>query len=1060
MNAPLLRSSLAIIVGLGATLAGFGQGETCATALPVTPGTYTGDGPSSGAGIDQTCFNFGGINGDWYMFTPVVDGTFTVGSCFGGTDTRLSVFTGSCGALSCYGSSDDFCPMYTGGNSYASEVSNLVATAGVTYYIQFDDNWVQSSYNWYLNFFCANAPSAEYTIVPDCANNIFSVQVNITSLGSAASVDITNNGGAPTVSGVGLGQQLVGPFTAGTPVQLTLVNNSDPGCDGYSPSLVNFTCPILSCGPDNYTHCYGNGENFVQVFQGTTSYPIMLIFNSGAMYQFGGDLITIYDGLDNTGTVLYSGYGVNGNMAGISVTSTNPDDALTMVITSDGFTSCADFGVTGGPLDYTVGCLDCTPPAVTGYTVNTDCDAQQYTVDVSISSIGTDPEVEISNNVGVASSTASAPGVVTAGPFPVGVPTIITLVNDQNALCNVVSQELVNTFCPINITCGQPSFEDQYCYNNNDSRYWIYHNTSSTQPLALLFSQGYIESSNYDHIRIYSGEDNTGTLLWENGSNTMNLAGILAISNPGESIYMEMSSDFTVCCVTNSFGVESEWLWTVGCLDCVQANVSYDVVLDCQNSQFFVATTVNALGSDVTPTITNNGGAPSIPITAAGTYNVGPFAFGSQVRVRVESDENNLCSVQSPTITNAPCPVVDCGPDHYTYCFGNYADTAFVYQSASTFPIAAIFNAGSFGMYGDTLKVYDGANYLAPLIYNNTYVDDMAGQLFTSTNPANALTFRFISDFFYSCQDQQYTALDWDVSCLDCTNPEVEFTMIPDCQHHGFNVQLDVASIGVNAPLGLMVANSYDTDTIFNIQTGTSIIGPFPVDEEVKLTVMNANNPLCRSVSPIYYYPSDSCIITACAATGTEYCYTNHDTAWFTYTSGNANPITLQFGWGQMLVNDYIQIYNGLDTAAQLVYMGNQGGNLQGLAITSNNADNALTLLVISSQVGSCATGQAISSYWTVGCGLVGISDVPAGDFAMFPNPTNGELQVRLPNAVTGRVHMDVIDATGRTVRTLSYSAVSGTNARMDLSELPTGTYMVRMTGATWNSTHPLQVLR
>lgn len=1061
MNARSLRILPITLVALLFAAKGYGQGETCATAVPVTPGTYIGDGPSSGSGIDNSCFGFGGFNGDWYSFTPVVDGTFTVGACNGGTDTRLSVFTGTCGALSCYGSSDDFCQMYQGGSFYASEVSNLPATAGTTYYIQWDDNWVQNGYTWYLNFFCANAPTASYTVLPDCPNNQFSVMVDITGLGSAASVDITNNGGAPPVSGVGLGQYTTGPFVAGTPVQLTLVNNSDIGCDGYSPALVNFTCPIVSCGPDNYTYCYGNSTTYTQVFQGNSTYPLLLHFNSGFMYQFGGDLITIYDGLDNTGLVLYSGFGdVLGNMAGISVTSTNPDHALTLVITSDGFTSCQDGGVTGGQLDYTVGCLDCTPPGVTGFTVNTDCVGQVFTVDVNITSIGTDPNVEIANNVGVASSFATSPGVVTAGPFPVGVPATITLVNDQNALCNVVSQPLVNTFCPINITCGEPSFDDSYCYQNSDSHYWIYHNTG-TQPLAILFSQGWIETNFYDNLRIYDGEDNTGTLLYQHGGVTENLAGLLAISQPGHSLYMEMSSDGSVSCATQSFGAESEWLWTVGCLDCLQSQVSYDVVLDCPNSQFFVATTVSDLGSDVTPTITNNGGAPEIPITGTGTYNVGPFAFGTQVRVKVENDENGLCTVQSPVITNAPCPLVDCGPNSYTYCYHNGLDSTVVYQSATTYPIAMIFNSGALDTYGDSIYVWDGANYLATQIYAGVNNYDLSGLLFTSSNPANALTVKFKSDpFFGSCVDLGLEPWNWTVSCLDCTNPVADFEMVPDCQHHGFNIRVQVDSVGVNAPMGLMIANSYDADTIHNIGVGLTTVGPFPVDEVVHLTVMNENNPLCRKVSPDYTYPMDSCIITACSATGTEYCYANHDTAWFTYTSGTADPITLQFGWGQMLVNDYIQIYNGLDTAAQLVYMGNQGGNLAGLAITSNNAANALTLLVISSQVGSCATGQAISSYWTVGCGLVGMSDVAAGDFAMFPNPTTGDLYIRLPEAASGRIHMDVIDMTGRILRSETYTATSGTNARYNMSELPAGNYTVRLTAPTWTSAHALQVLR
>ena len=155
------------------------------------------------------------------------------------------------------------------------------ATAGTPIYVMWDDFWTTAGYTWHLDFHCANAPQATTDVVLDCAGGSFYIEVTITGMGSAVTVDITNDGGAPTVSGVGLGTYLIGPFTLGSSVQYVVVNNDDPGCDYFSSAITNFPCPIVSCGPDNYTYCYGNGENTYFVYQATTTDPLALPVQCG-----------------------------------------------------------------------------------------------------------------------------------------------------------------------------------------------------------------------------------------------------------------------------------------------------------------------------------------------------------------------------------------------------------------------------------------------------------------------------------------------------------------------------------------------------------------------------------------------------------------------------------------------------------------------------------------------------------------------------------------------------------------------------------------------------------
>lgn len=146
-----------IYVLLSAVLLGTGtyaQGDDCATAVPITPGTYTADGPSTGGGAVGSGTT--GTNGDWYSFTPTCSGTIDVASCDGGTDTKLYIFDGTagCGTIGANEISvnDDACQMGPGLSSYASQLNGVNVTAGTTYYIEWTDRWSTSGFDWSLVF--------------------------------------------------------------------------------------------------------------------------------------------------------------------------------------------------------------------------------------------------------------------------------------------------------------------------------------------------------------------------------------------------------------------------------------------------------------------------------------------------------------------------------------------------------------------------------------------------------------------------------------------------------------------------------------------------------------------------------------------------------------------------------------------------------------------------------------------------------------------------------------------------------------------------------------------
>jgi hypothetical protein len=373
-------------------------------------------------------------------------------------------------------------------------------------------------------------------------------------------------------------------------------------------------------------------------------------------------------------------------------------------------------------------------------------------------------------------------------------------------------------------------------------------------------------------------------------------------------------------------------------------------------------------------------------------------------------------------------------------------DTTIVYQSPGTYPIALLFNSGGIDTFGDHIEVYDGLDYQAPLVYTGFNGGDLSGLQFTSTNPDNALCVRFVSDFFDSCEDNGGTdPWDWSVSCLDCTNPAATFELVEDCLHHGFNVAVNVSSLG--SASDLRITDSWSGDTLSGVGLGTTTIGPIPVGQTAQLTLLNSANPLCRINSESFTLPSDQCVVTACEPVGVDYCYTNADTAWFTYQSGENTPVTVAFAYGQILEGDEVWVYNGLDDDAQLVFAGDFGGDISGFSISSSNPDNALTFQVISDGEGSCATGEATTHmYWTVGCGLVGMDEEQPGGALLFPQPCSNDLNVRWPGMSDAAVTAELFDITGRCVLREGYRAVPSAVRTLDVEHLPAGGYVLRLT--------------
>ena len=128
----------------------FGQ-NTCGTALTITAGLHIVTAVDGTDVPTPICAPNGATGpngkGEWYSYTPTQNYTVTVSTNIiqntPRVDTRLHVYTGTCGSLTCFGGDDD------SGLNYSS-VAVFNVTAGTTYLIAFDNKWSSSGFTFQL----------------------------------------------------------------------------------------------------------------------------------------------------------------------------------------------------------------------------------------------------------------------------------------------------------------------------------------------------------------------------------------------------------------------------------------------------------------------------------------------------------------------------------------------------------------------------------------------------------------------------------------------------------------------------------------------------------------------------------------------------------------------------------------------------------------------------------------------------------------------------------------------------------------------------------------------
>ncbi len=126
--------------------------DTCATALPITTAGLFVVSAVNGAQVPAPiCAVNGPVGsngaGEWYAYTPSEDFTVTVTTSVPQNipppDTRVHIYTGTCGSLTCHAGDDD------SGDGYSS-IATFNVVANTTYFIAFDNRWSSGGFTWQL----------------------------------------------------------------------------------------------------------------------------------------------------------------------------------------------------------------------------------------------------------------------------------------------------------------------------------------------------------------------------------------------------------------------------------------------------------------------------------------------------------------------------------------------------------------------------------------------------------------------------------------------------------------------------------------------------------------------------------------------------------------------------------------------------------------------------------------------------------------------------------------------------------------------------------------------
>ncbi|MFD2543788.1 T9SS type A sorting domain-containing protein [Lacinutrix gracilariae] len=391
--------------------------DECVDAEPISCGETV-----SGSTIDATDSGDNSSNDVWYVLAGTANGEeITASLCGSDYDTYIRVFD------SCGGAQVAFNDDATGVCSPQSQVT-FTSDGATTYYIMVE-GFSTNNGNFDLAITCVPPPScvpATFTLANganNCPTEAFFVEVDITDLGTASTVNISDDTGV-LEAGVGIGSYFVGPYLASTTVNIAIEDAAGDICNGTDSIITPESCPPenIDCANATTIAC---GETINATSSGSTGTQEdsgCFMGDNGIWFTFTGtgDDMTVdtIASFDHEVAITSGACGALVNVVCDDQSVGAETHTFTSVLNETYYVYVAHYSsgsTTTGTVDITLSCAaipTCTPTTVDSSTIVGDCVNNEFSVDVVVSNVGDGTIITDGTN-----NYAIIAGTVTVGPY-------------------------------------------------------------------------------------------------------------------------------------------------------------------------------------------------------------------------------------------------------------------------------------------------------------------------------------------------------------------------------------------------------------------------------------------------------------------------------------------------------------------------------------------------------------------------------------------------------------------------------------------------------------------
>ena len=829
-----------------------------------------------------------------YVYTPSADTSIDISLSPEGTYSGIFVYE-DCNdiGVNCIAGA-------ASSNTNERIIDNLIVTGGQSYFIVISTWPAPQSIPYTLEITENTCIDIEYSLeaVGDCDNSQYTVEVEISSLGSSSNLEVSDDQGSATQTITEPGTLTFGPYPDLSSVTFGFTPD-DANC--FQETTFSFACPAVN------NNCVDAqelmvGENFEEnatlgsnigassdenmpapgcaYYQGgevwyTTMVPetghIIIETNSDAGSSIVDAGLAVYSGSCDELTLVEcdDDDSLDGAFSLIELNNRTPGEILYIAVWEYGNDTTGTFRVSA------YDDLTCIP---TQYTVEEeiDCDAGTYTVTFNFTSIGDASSVTLTDDQGSDAQTISEAGTLTFGPYPAATTIVFsgdtgdpncafseTVFERCTGVGEVCENSIIVDSLPYSTDDTTANYYDDYTggqgsncgstsqyYLNGDDVVYSYTPTTDTSIDITLTPMG-----TWSGIFVYESCEDIGVNCIAGaanaGSDVRNIDDLAVVG--GQTYYILISTWAAPQSVEYNLQITEN--------SCVNAEFELEAIQDCDNGEFSVNINVTSLGSSSNLDVTDNQGSATQSLSEPGMLTFGPYADSTEVVFSFTPDDAN-CN-EEVNFTSV-CPAVNdaCEDAQELLVGATFQDNAVIGNNIG---------ATDSGIEAPTCGLYEGGDvwysFVVPasghVIVETYYADatqtnfDTAVAIYSGTCDGTLTQIECdddgaaVGNFSFIERDdltpgETILVRVWEFSqdnfgtfaisvYDDQTCVAPEYTVTTECDGTGsFTVQYDFTSLGSASSITLADDQGSEAQTI--TEAGTLTFGPYAESTEVLIS--------------------------------------------------------------------------------------------------------------------------------------------------------------------------------------------------------------------------------